>query len=120
MKNPQDEPGMLSRLPHDPRYWNGLAQRISRAASPHIRVWRRNAAPWWSALARHASLLAAAAAAAVILAISLLPAHSQAAQNASHTYGIAPDDPIADTLLSSADPPAVAVLLGIRTQEDER
>lgn len=105
-----------SRLPNEPEYWDGLAERVTEAAEPvlsrlgdtrsgadgRVRRWR-------------APALAAAAAVLAVLGTWIgtdPPSELQAAESVSPIEAaLQPQDPLAVVLLSDASAPAIEELL---------
>ncbi len=121
MKGPREDRGLLSRLPDEAAYWDGLTDRIVADAVPRLGSLREEHTEWWSAMGRFSTVLATAAAAAVIAAIAVLPAgSSEQAVPFADALGLAPDDPLAAPVLMAEAPPAVEVLLRLRLEENGR
>jgi hypothetical protein len=116
-----EDRGLLSRLPGTPRYWEDLTACIVERAGPHLRA-RRAQQPWWRPLGRFSSSLAAAAALAMALgAVFLMTGPPRRPLSGSaleaDAFGLAPDHPVARSLLAATAPPPVEALLGLRAGE---
>jgi hypothetical protein len=111
--------GLFSRLPEDPAYWENLRNRIVDDGRPVLRTYWQERRKWWSGLARFSTALAFGASAASIAALLLMPAGDPATPQATtaDTYGLAPDDPMAVTLVTGKTPPSLETLMALRTAE---
>ena len=116
-RTPGEDRGLLSRLPHDEKYWDDLTDRIVADAEPHLAVRVDERSEWWSAMARFSTVLATGAVAAILALISLLPASpADAGRLASDVqvadlFGMAPVDPLAAPLLAANSPPSMDALI---------
>ena len=122
MKTPDEERGIMSRLPEDRQYWDGLTDRIVADASPLIAARRGQSAEWWSGMSRFSMALATGALAATIAAVSLLPAVPSDAlagvpEQVEDALGIAPDHAL--SILMSETPPRMETLV-LNATENER
>ena len=122
MKTPREDRGMLSRLPEDPGYWDGLTDRIVGEARPELALRRGDRREWWSAMDRLSTVLATGAVAAVVALVSLLPAQAvgpgpaPAQVQVADLFGIAPHDPLATPLLIAESPPTMVALVWNSTE----
>jgi hypothetical protein len=104
-----------SRLPADPEYWEGLAQRIACTSRARLRrSGTIDGSPWWSGLARLSPTLAASAIVATLAAWALLP--DRGTVTATDPGGdlaqiLQPDDPIVRRFLSDPSPPPLGEVL---------
>lgn len=105
------------RLPEDPAYWEGLANRIATGADPILRELAEATAPpenWWSVLAARAPALAAAAAVAIVAGTVAVSGGTAAADESPYdeiARAIGPTDEIAQAFFAEANPPTVESLL---------
>ncbi len=122
MKRPEEPRGLFSRLPDDPKYWSDFTDRIVADAGPELGSFGEKRREWWSEIARYSTLLAVGASAAVFALIFLMPGDSPKEMQTPtmDAYGLAPDDPLAVTLVSVEAPPALESLMAVRTAEFER
>lgn len=122
MKKPEELRGLFSRLPEDPEYWHNFTDRIVADAVPALASYGQNRREWWTEIARFSKLLAVGASAAVLALFFLMPGDSpeQIPARTMDAYGLAPNDPIAVTLVSGEAPPALESLMAVRTAEFER
>ena len=122
MKGPEGQRGLFSRLPEDPEYWHNFTDRIVADAVPDLESFGQSGREWWSEIARFSTLLAVGASAAVFALVVLMPGDSavQMPVPTIDAYGLAPDDPLAVTLVSGETPPALESLMAVRTAEFER
>ena len=121
MNKPREDRGMLSRLPDDPGYWDGLTDRIVADAGADLGVRREDRGQWWSAMASFSSILATGAVAAVVALVSLLPAQVTRSDPGTEVrvvdlFGIAPRDRFATPLLMAESPPSIDVLVWNTTE----
>jgi hypothetical protein len=113
---------LFSRLPDDPEYWHKFTDRIVDDAVTELEKLRENRAEWWSEIAQFSTLLAVGASAAVFASFLLMPAGGPV-ENPTRTmdaYGLAPDDPLAVTLVSGGAAPTLESLLAARNAEFDR
>ncbi len=122
MKGPKEQQGLFSRLPDDPKYWEGFTDRIVDDAIPELVESKENKGEWWSEIARFSTLLAVGAAAAVFASFFLLPVGGpvETPTRTTDAYGLAPDDPLAVTLVSGETPPTMETLIALRNAEFDR
>ena len=122
MNAPNEQRGLFSRLPDEQEYWREFTDKIVNDAAPRLAEFGSDESRWWSEMARYSTLLAAGAAAAVIALLVLGPTGDGPAAEAStrDTYGLAPVDPLAATLVSGETPPSVGTLIAVRNTEYER
>ncbi len=122
MRGPEEQRGLFSRLPEDPEYWHNFTDRIVTDAVPALASCGQSGREWWTEIARFSKLLAVGASAAVLALFFLMPGDSpeQIPARTMDAYGLAPDDPIAVTLVSGETPPALESLMAVRTAEFER
>ena len=122
MKGPDEPRGLFSRLPDDPEYWYKFTDRIVADAGPELKSFGDSRREWWSEIAQFSTLLAVGASAAVIALIFLMPTGSPVEMPARtmDAFGLAPDDPLAVTLVSEETPPALEFLIAVRTAEFDR
>jgi hypothetical protein len=122
MKGPIEQRGLFSRLPDDPEYWHKLTDRIAVDAGADLQRFGESRREWWSEIARYSTLLALGASAAVLASFLLMPTGGAAEipERTVDAYGLAPDDPLAVTLVSGETPPALGSLMAARTAEFER
>ena len=122
MKRPDEQRGLFSRLPDDPEYWHSFTDRIVADATPELDSFGQSGREWWSGIARFSTLLAVGASAAVLALVFLMPAGSRVEMPVRFmdAYGLAPDDPLAVTLVSGETPPAMESLMAVRTAEFDR
>ena len=122
MKTPDEQRGLFSRLPDDPEYWRKFTDRIVADAELELASFGQLRREWWTEIARYSTLLAVGAAAAVFALVFLMPNGGPAGMPARtlDAYGLAPDDPLAVTLVSGETPPALELLMAVRTAEFDR
>ena len=122
MKGPREQQGLFSRLPDDPEYWKTFAKRIVDDGIPVLRTFRRERREWWTGIARFSTVLAVSASAATIAALFLMPTGNPAMTpvQTADAYGLAPDDPLAVTLVLGEAPPSLETLLAVRIAERDR
>jgi hypothetical protein len=122
MSTPNEPRGLFSRLPDEQEYWREFTDKIVNDAAPRLAVFDSDESRWWSELAQYSTLLAVGAAAAVIALLLLMPVRERRSLEIStrDTYGFAPSDPLAATLVSRETPPWVGTLLAVRNTEYER
>lgn len=122
MKGSGEQQGLFSRLPDDPDYWRTLTNRIVDDGLPVLQALREERREWWSGMARFSRVLAAGASAATIAALFLMPTGIPAMTpvQMADAYGLAPDDPLAVTLVSGEAPPSLETLMAVRTAERDR
>lgn len=117
MNKPVEDRGIMSRLPEDRPYWEGLTDRIVAEALPKLVARRDQRNEWWSGMSRFSAVLATGALAATIAAMSLLPAvppdvRPAALEQVEDAFGIAPDHPLA-ILLAGAPPQMESLVLNV-------
>lgn len=119
MKGPREQQGLFSRLPDDPEYWKTFAKRIVDDGIPVLRTFRRERREWWTGIARFSTVLAVSASAATIAALFLMPTGNPAMTpvQTADAYGLAPDDPLAVTLVLGEAPPSLETLMAVRIAE---
>jgi len=122
MKRPDEQRGLFSRLPDDPEYWQSLTDRIVTDARADLRMYGVSRRKWWSEIAQFSTILALGATAAVFASALLLPwdGSGEVEGPTADAYGLAPDDPLAVTLVSGEAPPALEFLMAVRTAESTR
>jgi hypothetical protein len=103
----------FSRLPAAPEYWTDLEQRINRATARMVVPGRRRGR-WLDAV-----LLGGIAASAAAVVVLMAPAGSQTARGALQA-SLAPSDPVARELLSSATAPHISQLLSAYSVQSNR
>jgi hypothetical protein len=110
---------LFSRLPDDPEYWQTLTNRIVDDGLPVLKALREERREWWSDIARFSTFLAVGASAATIAALFLMPTGIPATTPVptADAYGLAPDDPLAVTLVLGEAPPSLEMLMAVRTAE---
>ena len=120
MKKPADEQGLMSRLPRDPEYWDGLTDRIMTAVGSELAG--RHTVSAWSQLGRFSTALATTAAAAVVAAVFFMPQDAAVPETAtpSSAYLLAPADPLAESLLAAETPPPIHIMTALSTLEAGR
>lgn len=105
------------RLPEDPAYWDGLANRITAGADPLLRELAAAAVrsdSWWSVLAARAPALAAAAAVAIVAGTVAASSGTSPADQSPYdeiARAIGPTDEIAQAFFAEASPPRIESLL---------
>ncbi len=124
MNKPVEDRGIMSRLPEDRPYWEGLTDRIVEEALPTLADRRDQGNEWWSAMSRFSDLLATGALAATIAAIAFLPPvpidlPATAQEPVEDALGIAPDHPLA-VLMAGTPPRMEALVLNATETSDER
>ena len=122
MRRPDEQRGLFSRLPDDPEYWHSFTDRIVGDAGRELELFGESRREWWSEIARFSTILALGASAAVLVSALLLPTGTpvEMTPRTVDAYGLAPDDPLAVSLVSGATPPTVESLMAVRTAEFDR
>ena len=122
MKGPDEQRGLFSRLPDDPEYWHNFTDRIVADSGPELERLSENRREWWSEIARFSTLLALGASAAVFASFFLMPTQHPVdpPTRTVDAYGLAPDDPLAVTLVMGDTPPTLETLIAARTTESDR
>jgi hypothetical protein len=112
MTRDDDRPRLASRLPDDPAYWDGLAERIAVRSAPEIEAFGARRAPWWGRLADFSPVLAAAAVVALLVAWRVeRPAPPPSAAGGTDIGQLlVPDEPLARAFLADPEPPPIAAL----------
>ena len=103
----------MSRLPADPRYWDGLAGRVAGRAEPVLARRRGNAGtrPVWWARSQWSPALAFGAALFAVAAWWLVPQRETGAAPPSIASALQPGDPLATRLLTASAAPDLAALM---------
>jgi len=122
MKGPRERQGLFSRLPDDPEYWQAFSNRIVDDGVRVLQAFKEDRREWWSGMARFSAALAVGASAATVAALLLMPTGIPARTpiQTVDAYGLAPDDPLAVTLVSGEAPPSIETLMAVRTAERDR
>ena len=122
MKGRREQQGLFSRLADDREYWKTFAKRIVDDGIPVLRTFRRERREWWTGIARFSTVLAVSASAATIAALFLMPTGNPAMTpvQTADAYGLAPDDPLAVTLVLGEAPPSLETLMAVRIAERDR
>lgn len=114
---------LLSRLPDDEAYWEGLADRLVLDAAGRLSAYRHGRQRWWNGLSRLSTPLALAAAASIIAALLWLPEVGEGAgqdARAANVFGLAPAGPLAEQIVGSTTAPTMATLFVTPTSEVSR
>ncbi len=122
MKGPKEQQGLFSRLPDDPGYWEGFTDRIVGDAVPALEKFKGEKGEWWAEIARFSTLLAIGASAAVFASFLFMPVDGvvETPQQTLDAYGLAPDDPLATTLVSGEVPSTIEIVIAVRNAESDR
>ena len=122
MKGRREQQGLFSRLPDDPEYWKTFAKRIVDDGIPVLRTFQRERREWWTGIARFSTVLAVGASAATIAALFMMPTGNPPITpvQTADAYGLAPNDPLAVTLVLGEAPPSLETLMAVRIAERDR
>lgn len=125
MTRSRESRGLLSRLPDDEAYWDGLADRLVLDAAGRLRAYRHARQRWWHGLSRLSTPLALAAAASIVAALLWLPeiggrAEPDARAMNANVFGLMPAGPLAEQIVGSTTAPTMATLFVMPTMEVSR